>query len=144
MVLPGLDGRKMSKSYNNTIPLFENEKTFRKLINKIKTNSLEPGEPKDPENCSLFTIFSAFADESATAQMRRQYAEGIAWGEAKKQLFEMLNAELAPLRDSYTRLMTDPAQLDSILRMGAEKARGYAVPLLADVRHKVGIGPIDN
>jgi tryptophanyl-tRNA synthetase len=144
MVLPGLDGRKMSKSYNNTIPLFESEKTFRKLINKIKTNSLEPGEPKDPDGCSLFAIYSAFADEAGVAEMRRRYAEGIAWGEAKKQLFEFLNDELRPMRETYNVLMDDPGQLDDILRRGAEKARASAVPLMRDVRSKVGIGPINS
>lgn len=142
MVLPGLDGRKMSKSYNNTIPLFEDEKKFRKLINKIKTNSLEPSEPKDPEGCSLFAIYSAFASADQVADMRRQYQNGIGWGEAKKQLFEYLNEELAPMRDTYNILMDDPAQLDRILKAGAEKARDYATPLMTTVRSRIGIGSI--
>lgn len=142
MVLPGLDGRKMSKSYNNTIPLFENEKTFRKLINKIKTNSLEPGEPKDPDDSALFDIYCAFADPAAIAEMRQEYASGIAWGEAKKRLFELLNEELRPMRERYNALMADPGHLDGILRRGAEKARASSVPMMADVRQKVGIGPI--
>lgn len=142
MVLPGLDGRKMSKSYNNTIPLFADEKAFRKLINKIKTNSLEPGEPKDPDDSALFDVFAAFASADAKAQMRKAYSEGIGWGEAKKQLFELLNEELKPMREAYQRLMNEPAELDRTLQQGAEKARAYAVPLMADVRKKVGIGPI--
>ncbi|QCF26800.1 tryptophan--tRNA ligase [Hydrocarboniclastica marina] len=142
MVLPGLDGRKMSKSYNNTIPLFADEKAFRKLINKIKTNSLEPGEPKDPDDSALFDVFAAFARADAKAQMRKAYREGIGWGEAKKQLFELLNEELKPMRETYQRLMKEPAELDRTLQQGAEKARAYAVPLMADVRKKVGIGPI--
>ena len=142
MVLPGLDGRKMSKSYNNTIPLFEGEKKFRKLINKIKTNLLEPGEPKDPDDSALFDIYSAFATPAQIEDMRREYANGIAWGEMKKRLFEFLNEELAPMREDYNTLMDDPAQLDRILQQGAEKARDYATPLMADVRRKVGIGPI--
>lgn len=142
MILPGLDGRKMSKSYNNTIPLFEGEKKFRKLINKIKTNLLEPGEPKDPDDSALFDIYSAFANADQIADMRKQYADGIAWGEMKKQLFEFLNEELRDKRDTYLRLMDDPAQLDAILKRGAEKARDLSVPLMADVRRKVGIGPI--
>ncbi|MHA7880331.1 MAG: tryptophan--tRNA ligase [Saccharospirillum sp.] len=142
MILPGLDGRKMSKSYNNTIPLFEPEKKFRKLINKIKTNSLEPGEPKDPNDSALFDIYSAFADPAAINDMRQQYANGIAWGEMKKVLFEFLNEELKDKRALYNTLMDDPAELDRILKRGAEKARDYAVPLMKDVRQKVGIGPI--
>lgn len=142
MILPGLDGRKMSKSYNNTIPLFEGEKKFRKLINKIKTNLLEPGEPKDPNDSALFDIYSAFASPDQVADMRTQYANGIAWGEMKKVLFEMLNEELKDKRDTYNQLMDDPAQLDAILARGAEKARDYSAPLMADVRKKVGIGPI--
>ncbi len=142
MILPGLDGRKMSKSYNNTIPLFEGERKFRKLINKIKTNLLEPGEPKDPNDSALFDIYSAFASPDQVADMRTQYANGIAWGEMKKVLFEMLNEELKDKRDTYNQLMDDPAQLDAILARGAEKARDYSAPLMADVRKKVGIGPI--
>lgn len=142
MVLPGLDGRKMSKSYNNTIPLFEGEKKFRKLINKIKTNLLEPGEPKDPDDSALFDIYSAFATPAQVEAMRQEYANGIAWGEMKKRLFEFLNEELAPMREEYNTLMDDPAQLDCILQRGAEMARDYATPLMADVRRKVGIGPI--
>ncbi len=142
MIIPGLDGRKMSKSYGNTIPLFEGEKKFRKLINKIKTNSLEPGEPKDPEGCTLFAIYSAFTDEAAQAEMRQKYANGIGWGDMKKFLFEFLNEELKDKRDEYDRLMADPAELDRALAIGAEKARAIATPFLADIRNKVGIGPI--
>jgi len=142
MILPGLDGRKMSKSYNNTIPLFEGEKKFRKLINKIKTNLLEPGDPKDPDDSALFDIYSAFASQEQIADMRQQYENGIAWGEMKKVLFEFLNEELREKRETYNTLMDDPAQLDAILKQGAEKARDYAAPLMADIRKKVGIGPI--
>ncbi len=142
MVLKGLDGRKMSKSYGNTIPLFESEKKFRKLINKIVTNSLEPGEPKDPDTCTLFSIYSAFAGADEIAAMRRQYEEGIGWGDAKKQVFEHLNELLKDKREAYNELISDPAEIDRILKKGAERAREYAVPLMADVRKKVGIGPL--
>ncbi|MCH8551843.1 MAG: tryptophan--tRNA ligase [Natronospirillum sp.] len=142
MVLKGLDGRKMSKSYNNTIPLFEDEKKFRKLINKIVTNSLEPGEPKDPDTCTLFSIYSAFASTDEISAMRRQYEEGIGWGEAKKQVFEHLNELLKDKRTLYNELISDPAEIDRILKKGAERAREYAVPLMAEVRKKVGIGPL--
>lgn len=139
MIIPGLDGRKMSKSYNNTIPLFEAEKKFKKLINKIKTNSLEPGEPKDPDGCTLFSIYSAFSDEAQQADVRKMYADGIAWGEMKKFLFEFLNDELKDKRDEYNRLMNDPAELDRALKVGAEKARSVARPFLDEIRSKVGI-----
>ncbi|MEX1056668.1 MAG: tryptophan--tRNA ligase [Natronospirillum sp.] len=142
MVLKGLDGRKMSKSYHNTIPLFEDEKKFRKLINKIVTNSLEPGEPKDADTCTLFGIYSAFADGAAVANMRQQYEAGIGWGEAKKQVFEHLNELLKDKRALYQELISDPAEIDRILQRGAERGREYAVPLMAKVRRAVGIGPL--
>jgi len=142
MIMPGLDGRKMSKSYNNTIPLFESEKKFKKLINKVVTNSLEPGEPKDPDTCSLFSIYSAFATDSEIADKRKAYQEGIAWGEAKKQLFEYLNDILKDKREDYNRLMDDPAYLEETLLKGADKAREKAAPLLAKAKKAVGIGPI--
>lgn len=140
MIIPGLDGRKMSKSYGNTIPLFEAEKKFRKLINKIKTNLLEPGDPKDPEGCTLFAIYSAFTDEAQQAELRQKYADGIGWGDTKKFLFEFLNEELKDKREEYNRLMDDPAELDRILAAGAEKARAVATPFMAEIRSKVGIG----
>ena len=141
-VLQGLDGRKMSKSYNNTIPLFLAEKQLRKAINKIRTNLLEPGEPKDPDESTVFQVWAAFADASETARMRQAFADGIAWGEAKKQLFELINAELAEARDIYNRLLDDPAHIESVLQKGAEKAREHSVPLMQKVREAVGISPI--
>ncbi|MBT8149522.1 MAG: tryptophan--tRNA ligase, partial [Gammaproteobacteria bacterium] len=101
-VLQGLDGRKMSKSYNNTIPLFDTEKKLRKAINKIKTNLLEPGEPKDPDSSTLFQLWQAFASAQQSDAMRQEFANGIAWGEAKKQLFELVNEELREPRQRYT------------------------------------------
>ncbi len=141
-VLQGLDGRKMSKSYNNTIALFGTEKQLRKAINKIKTNLLEPGEPKDPETSTVFQIWSAFASPEETARMRDDFANGIAWGEAKKQLFELVNAELVDARDTYQRLMGDPAHVESVLRAGAERAREHSAALMARVREAVGIRPL--
>ncbi|MFY0666210.1 MAG: tryptophan--tRNA ligase [Natronospirillum sp.] len=142
MILKGLDGRKMSKSYNNTIPLFEDEKKFRKLINKIVTNSLEPGEPKDADSCTLFGIYSAFASPTDIANMRKQYEAGIGWGDAKKQVFEHLNELLKDKRETYHQLVQDPAEIDRILARGAEKARHEASMLLSQVRRAVGIGPL--
>lgn len=138
-VLQGLDGRKMSKSYQNTIPLFLPEKQLRKHINKIRTNLLEPGEPKDPSDSTVFQIWSAFATAEETEWMRAQFADGIAWGEAKRHLFERVNSELAEARERYQALMDDPAHIERVLQQGAEKARAQSAPLMARVREAVGI-----
>jgi tryptophanyl-tRNA synthetase len=143
-VLQGLDGRKMSKSYNNTIPLFQTEKQLRKSINKIKTNLLEPGEPKDPEGSIVFQTWAAFASPEETERMRLAFAEGIAWGEAKKQLFELINAELAPARDRYNELMDNPAEIEEVLQAGGVKAREQSAVLMAKVRQAVGISAMTN
>lgn len=140
-VLQGLDGRKMSKSYNNTIPLFLPEKQLKKHINKIKTNLLEPGEPKDPDTSTVFQVWQAFATQEQTAAMREAFAEGIAWGEAKKQLFELINAELAEARERYHALIAEPEHIEAVLQAGATKARSYATPMLEKVRRAVGIYP---
>ena len=141
-LLQGLDGRKMSKSYGNTIPLFLTEKQLKKHINKIKTNLLEPGEPKDPDSSSVFQIWQAFATPEQTAAMREEFAKGIAWGEAKKQLFELVNAELAPARERYQALIDAPAEIEEILQIGGEKARAISQPLMDKVRRAVGIRPL--
>mgnify|MGYP003852849825 FL=1 len=139
-LLLGLDGRKMSKSYNNTIPLFGTEKQLLKSVRKIKTNSLEPGEPKDPDTCSLFQIYSAFATEAEVVAMREQYAAGIGWGDAKNQLFEYLNDHLKAPRERYVELMEDPAHVEAILKRGAERAREEAAPMMERLRRAVGLG----
>ena len=139
-LLLGLDGRKMSKSYNNTIPLFGTEKQLLKSVRKIKTNSLEPGEPKDPDTCSLFQIYSSFATEAEVAAMREQYAAGIGWGDAKNQLFEYLNDHLKAPRERYVELMEDPAHVEAILKRGAERAREEAAPMMERLRRAVGLG----
>jgi tryptophanyl-tRNA synthetase len=138
-VLPGQDGRKMSKSYNNTIPLWLPEKQLRKAIMRIVTNSLEPGVPKDPDDSTLFTIYSAFASKDQRAAMRQAYADGIAWGEAKQQTFELINGELKVGRERYEALMAEPDRIEEILIEGAAKARSYATPFLARIREAVGI-----
>lgn len=140
--LAGLDGRKMSKSYNNTIPLFEPEKKFRKLINKIKTNSLEPGEPKDPDTCTLYSIYQAFATESELAAIREEYAKGIAWGEMKRILFEYINEQIAPARERYIALLEAPEHIEEQLQEGAKKARVVSAPFLQELREAVGISVI--
>lgn len=138
-VLKGLDGRKMSKSYNNTIPLFADEKPLRKLIMKIKTNSLEPGEPKDPGDSTLFDIYKAFATPEESALIEQRYAEGIAWGEMKQVLFEYINEQVKPARDEYNRLIADPAEVERTLVKGAERARELSAPFLDEIRHAIGI-----
>lgn len=138
----GLDGRKMSKSYNNTIPLFSPEKKLKKLINKIKTNSLEPGEPKDPETCTLFSTFQAFAAPSEVAKMRQRYADGIAWGEMKKHLFEYINDHITPARERYDALLESPEHIEQELLDGAIKARAISEPFLKEIRKATGIQPI--
>ncbi|MFK7891966.1 MAG: tryptophan--tRNA ligase [Granulosicoccus sp.] len=138
-VLAGLDGRKMSKSYGNTIPLFDSSKALRKSIMKIKTNSLEPGEPKDPAGNTVFDIFRAFATDEQTADFRQAYLDGIAWGEAKQQLFEMIDSVLAEPRARYMELMADPSIVDAELQRGAERAREQSRPYLAELRKAVGL-----
>ena len=138
-VLPGKDGRKMSKSYNNTIPLWLPEKQLRKAIMRIVTNSLEPGEPKDPEGSALFAMYAAFANEEQRAEMRQAYAEGIAWGQAKQQTFELINSELAESRERYLELVAHPDRIEDVLVDGAAKAREFATPYLARIRDAVGI-----
>jgi tryptophanyl-tRNA synthetase len=141
-VLQGLDGRKMSKSYNNTIPLFVPEKKLRKLIMKIKTNSQPPEEPKDPDNCTLFQIFQAFADRDEARTLRDRYAKGIAWGEMKQYLFEYLNDHLKASRVRYRELLEDPAQIERILQEGARKAREFSKPFLRQIRQTVGVASL--
>lgn len=137
--LPGLDGRKMSKSYGNTIPLFSGDKALRKLVMKIKTNSLEPGQPKDTEDSALYAIYRAFASDEEAAQIATRYAQGIGWGEMKQVLFERIDAELAPAREEYERLLAAPDEVERLLEQGAEKARAVSRPFLEEIRERVGV-----
>jgi len=138
-MLPGLDGRKMSKSYDNIIPLFAPPAQIRKQIAGIVTDSRAPGEPKEVEGSALFQIFQAFASEAETQQLRTAYADGIGWADAKQLLFERIDREIAPMRERHDALINDPAQLEKILRAGAEKARAIATPFAAQLRHAVGL-----
>jgi tryptophanyl-tRNA synthetase len=138
-VLPGQDGRKMSKSYNNTIPMWLPEKKLRKAIMRIVTNSLEPGEPKKTEGSALYSIFSAFANAAQREEMKAAYSEGIAWGEAKQKTFELINQELAPARERYMDLIEKPEAIEQQLHAGADKARAFAQPYLKEIRHAIGI-----
>ena len=138
-VLAGLDGRKMSKSYDNTIPLFETSRKLRKSIMKIVTNSLEPGEPKEPGGSALFEIHRAFATPEQSAAYRQAFHDGIAWGEAKQQLFELVEGHLAEPRERYEELMANPDRIERVLARGAERAREASRPFLAELRDAVGI-----
>ncbi|MBU3739110.1 MAG: tryptophan--tRNA ligase, partial [Rhodoferax sp.] len=132
--LPGLDGRKMSKSYDNTIPLFAPRAQLQKLIAGIKTDSRAPGEPKDTEGSALYAIYQAFASPEEARALRLAYAEGIAWGDAKQLLFERIDREVAPMRQKYESLIAQPAELDRILMAGAEKARQLDTPFIRELR----------
>jgi tryptophanyl-tRNA synthetase len=140
--LPGLDGRKMSKSYDNTIPLFVPREQLKKLIMGIVTDSRAPGEPKSTEGSALFQLYQAFASANETAALAKAYADGIAWGEVKQALFERLDQEIAPLRAVYDELIQEPARIEKTLLAGAEKARAIATPFTARLRHAVGLRPL--
>ena len=138
--LPGLDGRKMSKSYDNTIPLFASRGELKKLVAGILTDSRAPGERKDTDGSALFQLFQAFATKEETAAFAQAYADGIGWGDAKQQLLERLDAELSPLRERYEALVAQPAEIEAILREGAARLRArYATPALARLRDAVGL-----
>ena len=137
--LPGLDGRKMSKSYDNTIPLFAPPEQLQKIIAGIKTDSLAPGEPKTTDGSALFQIYQAFGSAAECDAMRQAYAQGIAWADAKHQLFERINQEISPLRARYEELMVHPEQLEALLQAGAAKARSMATPMMSRARHAVGL-----
>ncbi len=138
-MLPGLDGRKMSKSYDNTIPLFAPPAQMRKQIAAIVTDSRAPGEPKEVDGSALFQIYQAFASADETAAMRQAYAQGIAWADAKQLLFERIDRETAPMRERHDALINNPAEVERILKAGAQKARAVATPFMARLRHAVGL-----
>ena len=137
--LPGLDGRKMSKSYDNTIPLFSSRDQLKKLIAGIVTDSNAPGVPKQTEGSALFQIYQAFATPEETASMRRAYADGIAWGDAKQLLLERIDQDIAPMREHYHALMADPAKIEAILQAGASKAIALSAPFMSELRDAVGL-----
>ena len=138
-LLPGLDGRKMSKSYDNTIPLFTPREQLRKLIAGIVTDSRKPGETKNTEGSAIFQIYQAFATAAQTSTLRQAFADGIAWGDAKQILFERIDQEVAPMRERYMHLIADPQQIEALLQAGAAKARAVASPFLKELRHAVGL-----
>ncbi|MEO8000495.1 MAG: tryptophan--tRNA ligase [Arenimonas sp.] len=137
--LPGLDGRKMSKSYDNTIPLFASKAELKKLIAGIVTDSRLPGEPKDPDNSHLFTLYQAFSSAEKSMSFRQALLDGLSWGEAKQALLETIDAEVAPMREKYEALMAKPELIEQQLQAGGEKARAVAAPLMMELRQAVGL-----
>lgn len=138
-LLPGVDGRKMSKSYDNHIPMFAPREQLRKSIAGIVTDSRAPGEPKETEGSALFQIYQAFASEDETLALRQAYAAGIAWGDAKQVLFERIDREIAPMREAYLGYINNPAKVEAILLAGAAKARATSQPFMTRLRHAVGL-----
>ena len=137
--LPGLDGRKMSKSYDNTIPLFGRSRQLKDAVARILTDSRLPGEAKDPDSSHLFTLYQAFATPAQQAEFRGALLDGLSWGEAKQALYELLEAELGEARERYNQLIERPAELEDILLSGAAKARRIATPFLGELREAVGL-----
>jgi len=140
--LPGLDGRKMSKSYDNTIPLFAPPEQLKKLIFGIVTDSLAPGQPKQTEGSALFQIYQAFASPDESAALARAYAEGIGWADAKQLLYERIEREIGPMRARYLELMAQPQEVQAQLQAGAAKARRSATPFAQRLRQAVGLRPL--
>jgi len=137
--LPGLDGRKMSKSYDNTIPLFTTAKDMKDAISRIVTDSRAPGEAKDPDNSHLFTLYQAFATPEQEQQLRSELLDGLGWGEAKNRLFQLLDGQLGEARERYHQLMARPSDMEDLLLVGANKARAVAAPFLQELREAVGL-----
>ena len=138
-LLVGLDGRKMSKSYNNHIPLFASEKELKKCINRITTDSSDPTSPKNPDESLIFDLYSEFASASETAELRARYLKGIGWGEAKMELLAVLNRTLAGPREIYDEIMANPKKIDQILENGASVVRPQAQKLINDLKISIGV-----
>ncbi len=141
-IVLGIDGRKMSKSYGNIIPLLSTEKALKKSIAKIVTNSLEPGEPKDTDGCSVFSLYSHFASKNELLELADDYKNGISWGDAKNKLFSLVNNEISPIREKYEEFSTNDKLLNELLHEGSLKARVMAKEKIAVVRELIGIKPI--
>jgi len=141
-IIPGIDGRKMSKSYGNIIPLLSTEKILKKSIAKIVTNSLEPGVPKDPTDCSVFSLYSCFASKDEIKDFNQEYKNGISWGDAKAKLFDVINAEVTPVRERYVSLSNDTDLINDYLSDGSKKVREIAKEMLDSVRYSIGISTI--
>ena len=135
----GTDGRKMSKSYNNIIPLLAEEKELRKSVMKIVTNSQEPGEKKDWKENTLFSIYSSFASKEQIEDMKQMFNDGVGWGDAKQMVFEDLNSLFTPIREKYLELNSNQKYIEDVLRSGADKVRKETLPLIKEVKRLVGI-----
>jgi tryptophanyl-tRNA synthetase len=141
-VVLGIDGRKMSKSYGNIIPLLSTEKVLKKSIAKIVTNSLEPGEPKDIEGCSVYSLYSHFASKDELSELADDYKNGISWGDAKNKLFKLVNNELTPIRNRYEEFSSDSKYINDLLHEGATKTRVLAREKINSIRELIGIKTI--
>jgi tryptophanyl-tRNA synthetase len=140
MTIPGLDGRKMSKNYNNTIPLFDTPKRIRQQVMKIVTDSKRPEDVKTPDSCNVFAIYKYFAAPEAIAAAKARYLKGgLAYSEIKQELFEVLDAKFGGHYAKYLDLINDHARLDAILAEGAARARTMAMAVMEKVRRKIGI-----
>ena len=141
-IILGQDGRKMSKSYKNIIPLLSTEKVLKKSIAKIVTNSLEPGDPKDFNNCSVFSLYCHFSSDDEQSDLKESYENGISWGDAKNKLFEKVNEHIIPIRESYNSLNSNKDLINELLAEGSAKVRPMAKELLLEVRDSIGISKI--
>jgi tryptophanyl-tRNA synthetase len=140
MTIPGIDGRKMSKSYNNYIDIFLPEKELRKKVMSIVTGSQSLEEPKDPETCNVFAIYKLLASETEIATMRQNYLDGnYGFGTAKQALFEKITNSFATERERFDHYFSQPELVNTKLKKGAEKARKVALPVLQRVRQKLGL-----
>jgi len=139
--IPGLDGRKMSKSYNNYLPMFIGSKKLRKMIMKIVTNSQTVEEPKDPDNCNIFTLYKLFANEGEIADLRKKYLTGgMGWGNAKQALYEVIDRTLTPIRTRYDEIIADKDYIDRILKEGSLKAQEIVAKKMDFIRREIGLG----
>jgi tryptophanyl-tRNA synthetase len=139
-VVPGIDGQKMSKSYGNTIDIFEDEKSLKKKVMRIKTDSTPVEAPKDPDNCNLFALYKLFAEKEKTDALRQRYLEGgLGYGEVKKELFGLMYEYFSPYRKKREELARERASVREILKRGAEKTRAVAVKTLNEVKRKTGL-----
>ena len=140
--VPGIDGRKMSKSYKNIIPLLSSEKQLKKSILKIVTNSLEPGDPKDTKDCTIHSLYTYFASKDEVDELTNAYKEGIGWGDAKNMLFDVINRDIAPIRNKYETLSSDKTLINDLLSEGASKVRISAKEMISNLRDSIGIKKI--